>query len=72
MFEISTWGLLQGGAPGRERVQLVYKSHITLGLMNGGYESILTVVYKATNKTVGAPPCMIYFMALNIGCPDIL
>ena len=28
---------LQGGAPGRERVQLVNISTITFGLMNGGY-----------------------------------
>ena len=49
-------GILQGGAPVRERVQLVYVSTISLGLMNGGYIELVIGIINQLITGV-APPC---------------
>ena len=73
-FKLSTNKKIQGGAPVRERVQLVYVSTISLGLIRGLYRTSYWD-YKPTNITGGAPPCMNGILAANphwIGCLNSL
>ena len=44
--------LLQGGAPGRERVQLAYKYYFTFGLIRGLYRTSYWD-YKPTFTSLG-------------------
>ena len=56
------WRYLQGGAPVRERVQLVYnKYNLTFGLMNGGYIELVFMGIRnpRSHNWRGAPPCTI-------------